>query len=151
MVSQYSGDRRWDSFLTGMDRTDGVQELSVYFALQDVSPRTSFKSAQHLSVARVRRQHDDSGIGKFASNADDCLDTAQAGHLKVHQRYIRPVHSEFLDSILSVGGLSDQLHVRFCIDQRCDPLAEEGMIVDGKNPDRDAVSGHHLSPFYGIV
>ena len=136
MVSQLGGDLRGYSLLTGMDSTDGVQEFSMHVSLQYVTPRTSFKSAQHLDVACVRRQDDDSGVGEFASNADDCLDAVQGRHLEIHQRYIRPVQSELFDSFLSVGGFRDQLHVGFSVDQRCDPFAEEGMVVDRKNPNR---------------
>ncbi|MCU1260074.1 MAG: hypothetical protein JWO80_2959 [Bryobacterales bacterium] len=95
----------------------------MHVPLQYVSPRTHFKSAQHLDVTCVCRQDDDSGIGEFGSNADDCLDAVRCRHLKIHQRYIGPVQPELFDSVLSAGGVRDQLHVEFSVDQDCDPLA----------------------------
>src|SRR6266851_10209786 len=149
MVGQLGGDLRRDSLLAGMDSTDGVQEFSMYVPLQYVTPRTSFNSAQHLDVACIRRQNDDASIGEFAANAHDCLDAVQSRHLKIHQRYVRPVHSELIDGFLSVGGFRDQLHVGFSVDERCDPLEEEGMIVYGKNPDRARISAHEFPSFCG--
>src|ERR1039457_6111203 len=48
MLSQLGGDLRRYSLLTGMDGADGFQEFSVHMSLQQVSPRTSSKSPQHL-------------------------------------------------------------------------------------------------------
>src|ERR1700689_4723087 len=107
MLSQLGGDLRGDSLLAGMDSTYAVQEFSAHVSLQYVTPRTSFKSAQHLDIACVRRQDNDSGVGEFAADADDCLDAVQGRHLEIHQRYIRPVQSELFDRFLSVGSFRD--------------------------------------------
>src|ERR1700677_5082342 len=104
MLSQFGGDLRGDSLSAGMDSTDRVQKFSAHVSLQYVTLCASFKSAQHLDVACIRRQHDDPRAGEFASNADDCLDAVQARHLEIHQSYVRPVQSEPLDRLLSVGG-----------------------------------------------
>src|SRR6266478_7531122 len=109
MVGQLGGDLRGYSFLAGMNSTDGIKEFSMHMPLQYVSPRTSFKSAQHLDVACVSRQDNDARIGEFGSNADDCLDAIQGRHLEIHQRYIRPVHPELIDCLLSIGGFRDEL------------------------------------------
>ena len=84
MLSQLGGNLRWDSPLAGMDSTDGVQEFFAHVSLQYVTLGTRFKSPQHLDIACVCRQHDDSGVWEFAANADDCLDSAQSGHLEIH-------------------------------------------------------------------
>src|ERR1700681_1978393 len=54
--------------------------------------------------------------------------------------------SELFDSLLSVGGFRDQLHVGFSVDQRCDSFAEEGMVVHRENPNHEFVP-----PSYGIA
>src|SRR3989454_5687233 len=147
MVGQLGGDLRGYSFLAGMDGTDGVKEFSMYMPLQYVSPRTSFKSAQHLDVACVRRQDNDAGIGEFGSNTDDCLDAVQGRHLEIHQRYIRPVQSELVDSFLPVRGFRHQLHIGFTVDECCDPLAEDSMVVDGEDPNGVRIDAHEFPDF----
>src|SRR5258708_8906485 len=84
VVSQFGGDLRGYSLFAGIDSTDGLQEFFMHVPLQYISPRTSFESAQHLDVACVRRQDNDSGIGKFAAYADDSIDAIQAWHLEIH-------------------------------------------------------------------
>src|SRR5260370_42072333 len=113
MLGQFGGARGRYESLAGMDSPNRVQEFSMHVPLQYVTPRTRFKSAQHLDVACIRRQDDDSGIGEFASNADDGLDSVQGGHLEIHHRYIRPMQPELFDRYLSITGLRDQLHVGF--------------------------------------
>src|ERR1700693_3213991 len=46
---------------------------------------------------------------------------------------LHPVRSELFDSLLSVGGFRDQLHVGFSVDQRCDSFAEQSMVVNRQN------------------
>jgi hypothetical protein len=89
--------------------------------------------AQHLDIARVRSQDDDAGIRGFSSNTDDCVDTVQRRHLELHQSHIRPVQSELFDRFLSVGSFRDQLHIGLSVYQRCDSLAEQRVVVYGKN------------------
>ena len=40
------------------------------------------------------------------------------------------MQAELFDSLLSVAGFGDQLHVRFTVDQRRDPLAEHATDED---------------------
>ncbi|MGO9340347.1 MAG: hypothetical protein ACLPY1_22855 [Terracidiphilus sp.] len=37
-------------------------------------------------------------------------------------------------------------HIRFSIDQSCDPFAEESMVVDGKKPYQLRIGAHDFSP-----
>src|SRR5437764_8947637 len=142
MVGQLGGDFRGYALLAGMDGTDCVEEISMHLAFQYIGPGTRFKSAQYLDITLVRGQDDDSGIGEFGSNADHGFNAVQSRHLKIHKSYIRPVRSELFDSFLSVAGFTDQLHVGFSVDQCCDPLAEERMVVDGEDPNRASIATH---------
>src|SRR5271155_3901823 len=145
MVSQLHGDLRGYSLFSGMDSTDGIKEFSMYVPLQHKSEGSRFKGSQHLNVACVRRQNDDPGIGELAANGDNRLNPVQARHLEIHQGHIRTLQPELLNSLLSVAGFSDYLHIRFSIDQSCDPLAEESVVVDGKNPNCLRTGAHDSS------
>src|SRR5580700_5237145 len=61
MVSQLRGDLRGYSLLSGMDSTDGIKEFSMHVPLQHISQGARFKGSQHLNVACICRQDDDSG------------------------------------------------------------------------------------------
>src|SRR5271167_1676727 len=43
------------------------------------------------------------------------------------------MQSELFDSVLSVGGFRDQLHVGFGVDHCCNSFAEQSMVVHRQN------------------
>src|SRR5580698_5597045 len=52
------------------------------------------------------------------------------------------MQSELFNGLPSVGSLRNHLHIRFSIDQRRDTFAEEGMIVNGKDPNHMRIAIH---------
>src|ERR1700730_17660765 len=56
------------------------------------------------------------------------------------------MQSELFDSLLSVGGLRDQLYVGFSVDQRFDSFAEQRMVVHRENPDHEFAAFLRNSP-----
>ena len=48
---------------------------------------------------------------------------------------------ELFNGGAAVFGLGDEAHVWFIRDQPCDPGAEQGVIVDGEDPDLTGIAG----------
>ncbi len=51
---------------------------------------------------------------------------------------------KLLDGFPPVRGLRDQIHVRLSCEEARDTLADEGMIIDRKNPNRAGIAAHDL-------
>ena len=75
-------------------------------------------------------------------DVDDSFDAIETWHLQIHQRYIWTMRSELFDGFPSVGRLRNQLHVSFRVDQRCDSLAKERVVVDAKDSNRLRIAAH---------
>src|SRR5579864_9349946 len=87
-----------------------------------------------LDVTFKRREHDDTGLRKFGPDSDQGVDTAQIGEPQVHKRDIRPVLAILLNGYVPARCLRDDLHVLLAVDNRCDPLPQERMIVHAEDP-----------------
>src|SRR5262245_7134742 len=125
--------------LSGMDGSNGLQELPMHLSLQQITSCSRLDGSDHLSIAAVRRQNDDPGTRKLLLDFADCLDAVQAGQLDIHERDIRSVRSDLLNGFLSTGRLRHQLHVAFSVDQGRDPSTKKRMVVHRKNPDQARV------------
>src|SRR4029450_12017109 len=98
LVSDFWGER----LPSGMNRADRGQQLFAQGAFQEVATGASFEGAYHLSVARVRREHDDSGLGFLCPNRLQGTEAVNFRHLQVHQRHIRMMSAKLLDGVASV-------------------------------------------------
>jgi len=59
-------------------------EVLYAHTLSICSPAHPLAGPQHLNVACVRGQNNDSGARKFVVDVDDCLDAIESRHLQVH-------------------------------------------------------------------
>ncbi len=125
-----------------MNRADGRQQLFAQGAFQEIATGASFERAQHLSVARVRRQHDDSGVGFLCANRLQRTEAVHFRHLQVHQRHVGTMSAELLNRVASVLRFGDEHHVRLVRNQSRDPGAEQRMVVDGENPNSIGIAVH---------
>jgi hypothetical protein len=87
----------------------------------------------------MRRQHDDPGIGKLATNRADRIDAAHLGHLQVHQRNVRAMGSKQVERFSAGRRFGHEFHIGLVADQRRDSVAEERMIIDRQD-------SNHRSP-----
>src|SRR5689334_22425039 len=99
-----------------------------------------------LDVAFKGREHDDAGLREFGPDGDQGVDTAQIGEPQVHQRDVRPVLAILLNGFVPAGCLRDDLHVRLAVNNRCDPLPQEGMIIHAEHPNANLIVHLRVSP-----
>jgi len=52
--------------------------------------------------------------------------------------------AKLFDRLAPVCGFCDHFHVRLILDERDDPLADEGMIIDEQQADRAPLSAQSL-------
>jgi len=51
---------------------------------------------------------------------------------------------KFLDGFTPIRGLRDQIHICLSCEEARDTLADEGMIIDRKNPNGLKIAAHDL-------
>src|SRR5580698_8331877 len=110
MVSEFSGNFRRYPLSPFHYRMNCFEELSI-MPFQYVSPGASAEGAQHLSVAAIGSEHNNSRVREFAKNTAGGLDSVEAGHLEIHQGNVWPMCSKLLNRLLTIGGFRHQFHV----------------------------------------
>jgi hypothetical protein len=128
-----------------VDRSDRVQKVFLNRILQEVSASAGLKRTQSLDVAGIRRQHDDSSVGKIGANRDDRIRAAHFRHLQIHQCQIGTMCAELLNRVAPVGALGNDQHVRLAGDEGLDSSPQQRMIVDGENPNRIGTGAHECA------
>src|ERR1700721_2975191 len=124
-----------------------LKKLLPQKALQQIRLHAGFERAQNLNVSLVGCQDDDACFRKFVTNCDHRFNTAHVWHLQIHQREVRPVIPELIESLTSRGSLGDQFHVRLTPDQEADASPQHRMVVNSENPDEVRTGVHDLVPF----
>jgi hypothetical protein len=71
-------------------------------------------------------------VGKQASG---CGESVENWHADVHEHDVGPKRSRTLDRSTAVGGLPDDLDVRFALDDRAEAVAHEGLVVGEQDAD----------------
>lgn len=144
MVSELGGNIGWDTLLSSVDGANCIEEFLAEETFQEESPSAGLEGARNLNVARVGCEHDESRIGKLASNGDDGINAIHVGHLEVHERDIGSVQAELFDRFTSGGSLGYDFHVRLIGDKGADAFAKERMIIDGEYSNQLGIGGHPL-------
>jgi hypothetical protein len=129
-----------------MDGSNGAQKLLPERALQQIAARACMQRPDHLDIAGVGGEHDDSRLGKFRA---DCLHGFQACHLRhlqVHQRHIGAMGAELLDRLAAVRRITHDDHARVVGDQDGNACSRQGMIVCDDNPNRSGIKVHGPVP-----
>src|SRR5271157_55348 len=114
--------------------------------LEQVGLSTGLERTQNLRIACVCRQHNHSGVGKFIANSNQRVKTVHFRHLQVHQRDVRTVRAELLDSLATIGRLAYYSHILLNANQPGDALAHDGMVVDRENSYSRDAGAHDRSP-----
>ena len=102
--------------------------------LEQVTSCSCFECAKNLYIAFVRRQHNDFCFRKFAPNGDDRIEAVHFRHLQVHERDVRPMCTELLDSLAPIGCFGDQSHIGLRVEEYGYALPYKNMIVNCENP-----------------
>ncbi len=76
------------------------------------------------------REHHDLGLWLRSEDPSRGLDAVETGHPQVHQHDIRPVAGAQRDRLLAVGRSSDRMNPGRDLQQRHQPLADQGLVVD---------------------
>ena len=111
MLGQLGRNIGRNSFVSGVDTPDRVQQFSVYVSLHYVPASTRFDGSQHLDITGIGRKNYDLCIGKFVPDPANCFRAVQIRHAKIHQSDVRAMPPKLFDGLLSVGGLGYKLHV----------------------------------------
>jgi hypothetical protein len=126
----------------GMDCANRLEQFLADGALKEIARRAGLECASGLGVTPVSGQHDKPRAWKFATDGHDRLDAARARHLQIHERDIGPVRAKGLDRFTGIFGFCDQRHVGLMFQQGCDPLSDDGMVVDCEDRDGPIGSFH---------
>src|SRR5262249_20879987 len=81
-------------------------------------------------------------------NRDDRIEPVHLGHLEIHERDVRTMGTELLDSFLPVRTLGNHFHVCLARHQRRDAAAQDGMIVNSEDPNDVGRRDHELAPVF---
>jgi hypothetical protein len=68
-------------------------------------------------------------------------------HLNIHQSHVRSVPSKLFDGFLSVGRLRYDFHIGLSLYQGRDPFAQQGMIINGEDPNQVRIGTHESSAY----
>jgi hypothetical protein len=124
MFSQIGRDLRWNTLLSAVDLTDGVNHILRRHALEHVGAGSSFESTLNFNIALERGQNDDSGFRELRSDRDHRVKPAHAWKSEVHKGHVGLVFAKLLNRLVGVAGFGNHLHVRLIINDSADPLAQ---------------------------
>src|SRR5579871_3843822 len=133
MLGQFSRDIRRDALLAGMNQSNRVEKLFAQEILEQVAAGAGLKRAQHLNVAGIRCQDNNSCPRKFAANRRDRVDAVHFRHLQVHQDHVRLMSTKLLDRLTPVRGFGDEFHVGLSREKFRDAVTEQRMVINRQN------------------
>jgi hypothetical protein len=70
--------------------------------------------------------------------------------LQIHQRDIGVMLLKLGDGFTAIGSLGNHLHIRLTGDERRDAFANQGVIIDCENSNRDGFIAHELNCFLDV-
>src|SRR5215831_717386 len=144
MRRKLRGHFRMDTFYSGVDCTNRLQQILPDMVLQNIGFGPRFQSALRECIATIGCQNDDSCVAEFAPDGEDGIDPIHVRHLQVHESDIRMVRTELRDGLLAGGGLRYQFHVRL-VRQKCgNPFPQERMVIYSKDTNRIRSVAHHF-------
>ncbi len=104
-------------------------------------PRYSINGCNRFhQIWSLRRQPALCGLGVREHRRKRLVDlmndrSRQLSYRKTHESDVGPMPDETLDGLMPVRGLRLNLNVRLAVDDRNDPLADDGEIVNTQNAD----------------
>src|SRR5262249_44285134 len=102
MRRKLRGHFRMDTFYSGVDCTNRLQQILPDMVLQNIGFGPRFQSALRECIATIGCQNDDSCVAEFAPDGEDGIDPIHVRHLQVHESDIRMVRTELRTASLPV-------------------------------------------------
>jgi hypothetical protein len=103
-------------------------DLRLVGTLQEVAAGAHAKCGKHGIVVGEHGEHKNHDIWAAVGDATGGLDAAHAGHIEVHDYYVRLQLEAECDRLPPIGRLTDDIKARGI--QRCrETVAEKGVII----------------------
>src|SRR5271170_7628912 len=122
-----------NSFLSRVHLPDRFNHFFGRHALEHVAARSGLKRPVNLDVSLRRCEHYEASVRKLIPDGDHRVDAGHVGKPDVHQHDVGLLLSKRLDGVPTVGGFSDQGHIRLVVDQSCNALAYKGVVIYAEN------------------
>jgi hypothetical protein len=81
MFGELEGDLGGHGFFSGLDGSNGDEQLLVQAVLEQICPRACLKCPQRLYVPSICCQNDYARLGKLTANRDDRIESVHLRHL----------------------------------------------------------------------
>src|SRR5262249_48400864 len=130
-------DPRREQSIAGRYRSDGGNQGLRWSVLQEESTCAGAQCFEHVLVVVEGRQHQHSlgGLGHPTHDRFRGLDAVAAGHLDIHEDYVRPEVPCESDALVAVSGLTDDLNVRLGVEDHAQPGPDKRLVIYDEQPD----------------
>src|SRR6266568_1053900 len=142
-IPDFSGERRINGTLTGMDVPNRFCEFAHRTILKQVATCPGVKCAAQVTGARESGEDNDAGFALGEIEVRSKLEAGALGHLDIGNDDIRSVFAGETQGLASIGGLRDYGDVWFEVKKCGESSAQHGLIFGEENADRSCRFGSH--------
>jgi len=124
-----AGQRRIDVLSADSHGANGMEKLAVGTLFQDVSRDSGSQQFLQVGLIRMASEYHDLDLRSRRSQCTHSQQPASAGHRQVHDDQINVGLLNVSNGIISIAGLTDDLHVILLVNQQAETFPDRRMIL----------------------